>query len=166
MPGTNCTKASFKLFFNQFLWFRLWLVIFSIVSGNFVAIVFSSIFLYWYSHSCKNQKSNFVKTLFVNLMTVPVFYCRYVIDKDVPESFYKQSLLLVEYSLSIYIDIYIYVHIYIFQYKECYQRQLLKCRIWSILNELRVITKYVNIFQYKESIFMPQIIYIYIYIYI
>ena len=47
-------------------------------------------------------------------MTVPVFYCRYVIDKDVPESFYKQSLLLVEYSLSIYIDIYIYMYIYIY----------------------------------------------------
>ena len=25
-------------------------------------------------------------------MTVAVFYCRYVIDKDVVESFYKQSL--------------------------------------------------------------------------
>ena len=95
-------------FFNQFLLFRLWLVIVSIVSRNFVAIVFSSIFLYWYSHSCYNQKSKFVKTLFVNLMTVAVFYCRYVIDKDVVESFYKESLFLVEYSLSIYT--YIYIH--------------------------------------------------------
>ena len=31
----------------------------------------------------------FVKKLFVNLITVAVFYCRYVIDKDVVESFYK-----------------------------------------------------------------------------
>ena len=76
-------------FFNQFLSFRLWLVTVSIVSCNFVAIVFLSIFLYWYSHSCNNQKTKSVKTLFVNLMTVAVFYCRYVIDKDVAESFYK-----------------------------------------------------------------------------
>ena len=48
-----------------------------------------SIFLYWYSHSCNNEKSKFVKKLFVNLITVVVFYCRYVIDKDVVESFYK-----------------------------------------------------------------------------
>ena len=38
-------------------------------------------------------------------MTVAVFYCRYVIDKDVVESFYKESFFLVEYSfcLSLYI---------------------------------------------------------------
>ena len=41
----------------------------------------------------------FVKKLFVNLMTVAVLYSRYVIDKDVVESFYKQNLFLVEYSI-------------------------------------------------------------------
>ena len=51
-------------------------------------------------------------------MTVAVFYCRYIIDKDVVESFYKESLFLVEYSLyiNIYIYIYIYVYIYIYIY--------------------------------------------------
>ena len=47
-------------------------------------------------------------------MTIAVIYCRYVIDKDVVKSFYKQSLFLVEYSLSIYIHTYIYVYIYIY----------------------------------------------------
>ena len=123
-------------FFNQFLSFRLWLVLVSIASCNFVAIVFLSVFLYWHSHSCNNQKSKFVKTLFVNLTTVAVFYCRYVIDKDVVESFYKESLFLVEYSLpvslclsvslslslslflslSLSLYIYIYKYIYIYMY--------------------------------------------------
>ena len=78
---------------------RLWLIIVSIASLNFVAIAFLSIFLYWYCHSCNNEKSKFVRTLFVNLITVAVFYCRYVIDKDIVASFYKQSIFLVEYSV-------------------------------------------------------------------
>ena len=49
--------------------------------------IFVSIFLYWYSHSCNNEKSKFVKKLFVNLITVAVFYCRNVIDKDIVGSF-------------------------------------------------------------------------------
>ena len=41
-----------------------------------------------------------------------IFYCRYVIDKDIVESFYKYSLFLVEYYIYIYICIYIYIYIY------------------------------------------------------
>ena len=44
--------------------------------------------------------------------------CRYVVEKDVVESFYKKSLFLVEYSLSlsIYMYIYMYICIYIYIY--------------------------------------------------
>ena len=42
-------------------------------------------------------------------MTVAVFYFRYVIDKDVVESFYKESLFLAEYSLSLSLSLYLTV---------------------------------------------------------
>ena len=106
-PGYSCvvfcTVAIYLIshFSISCFFCRLWLVIVIIASLNFVAIAFSSIFLYWYCHSCNNEKSKFVRTLFVNLITVAVFYCRYVIDKDIVASFYKQSIFLVEYSVSV-----------------------------------------------------------------
>ena len=35
------------------------------------------------------KNENLQKKLFVDLIPVAVFYCRYVIDKDIVESFYK-----------------------------------------------------------------------------
>ena len=46
-------------------------------------------------------------------MTVAVFYCRYVIDKDVVESFYKESLFLAEYSLSLSLSLFNCYHDFI-----------------------------------------------------
>ena len=51
-----------------------------------------------------NKKSKFATKIFVNLITVAVFHCRYVIDKDIVE-----SLFLVEY---------LYIYIYTFFYKQ------------------------------------------------
>ena len=65
---------------------------------QFCVNVSSSIFLYWYSHS-------HYKKIFVNLITVAVFQCRYIIEKDVVESFCKKSLFLVEYSLSVCLSV-------------------------------------------------------------
>ena len=84
-----CTVGMYlsSCFYNQLLLSRLWLVIFSVVSLNFVAIFLSSIFLYWYSHSYNNKKSKFIKQLFA------VFYCRDVINKHIAITF-KVYLLL------------------------------------------------------------------------
>ena len=44
-------------------------------------------------------------------MTVAVFYCRYGIDKDVVESFYKQSLFLVTFFITV-MNLYVTENIY------------------------------------------------------
>ena len=108
----GCHVFKFTIF-SQLLLSRLWLVIVSLVFLNFVLTVFKPIFLYWYSHYCNNEKSKFVKRLFLNLITVEAFYCRYVIDKDIVESFYKESLFFLEYSLSLSLSLYMYIHTHV-----------------------------------------------------
>ena len=132
-----CTVVMYlsSRFFNQLLLSRLWLVIVSLVFLNFVTTVFLSIFLYWYSHSCNNEKSKFVKKLFVNLITVAVFYCRYVIDKDIVESFCSLSLSLYIYIyMHIYIFIYIYTSLSLYIYTNC-ECLLYQCHTY--INKLR-----------------------------
>ena len=46
-------------------------------------------FLYLCSYFYDNEKLKFVKVVFTNLITIAVIYCRYVIDKDMIENFYK-----------------------------------------------------------------------------
>ena len=107
-PGYSCVVlyAAFMYlssrFFNQLLVSRLWLVIVSFVSLDFVRNVFLSIFLYWYSHCCNSEKPKVVKKLFVSLITAAVPYCRYAIDKD------SQNLLQIMFISCWIFSLYVY----------------------------------------------------------
>ena len=96
-PGYSCVVLCTAVmhlsssFFNQLLLSRLELVIVSLVSLNFVTTVFLSIFFILIISFLipYNEKSKLLKNFFVSLITVAVFYCRHVGDKDIVESFYK-----------------------------------------------------------------------------
>ena len=81
-----------NIYIHTHIYIHINLSTFYINSSIYIYIyiyIYINLSIYQFFYSCNNEKSKFVKKLFVNLITVAVFYCRYVIDKDIVESFYK-----------------------------------------------------------------------------